>query len=291
MAITEKQRKARKGYIGASDVPAIMGTNPYQNAHDLYLNKRGLIPDFQGNAATRWGERLEPIILAAAKEEGLIDADTITEGDTLEFFSDECRLTVHPDGIQPDGSVVEVKAPGIVNPIRWEEYSDGGFPPRFQSQLEAQMLATGADYGVLIVLLPGSGLRKWVIDRDANAMDYLIEKINWFWECVENGTAPPDVTPSIESLKQVERAPGAEVEIEQHIVDRFFDAKRAEKMAKEAASEWQNILVAQLGNDHDGYAEIGNTATHVVTYKANKAGVRYLSVKQRKEPRDGQAQG
>lgn len=285
MAITEKQREARKHYIGASDVSAIMGTNPYQNAHDLYLVKRGLVPDFQGNDATRWGERLEPIILAAAKEEGLIDPDTITEGDTLEYVSDECRLMVHPDGLQPDQSVVEAKTTGVVSPINYEEWADGGFPARHQTQIEAQMLATGADYGVLIVLLPGRGLQKWVIERDANAMDFMIDKIADFWQMVENGTPPPDVSPSIQSLRQVHREPGREVEIEQRIVDRFNDAKLAAKLANDAFSEWKNIVIAQLGNEHDGFAEIGNTDSHIVSYKANKAGTRYLSVVQRKEPR------
>jgi len=49
----------RRGVIGASDAPAIMGENPWTSASYLIKDKLGLNRPFNGNAATREGQRLE----------------------------------------------------------------------------------------------------------------------------------------------------------------------------------------------------------------------------------------
>jgi putative phage-type endonuclease len=49
----------RKGVIGASDAPKIMGENPWGSRSDLLAEKLGLTREFQGNARTREGSSLE----------------------------------------------------------------------------------------------------------------------------------------------------------------------------------------------------------------------------------------
>lgn len=51
----------RKGGLGASELPAILGLDPYRTEHDVWLVKTGRAPDFRGNAKTRWGHRLEQL--------------------------------------------------------------------------------------------------------------------------------------------------------------------------------------------------------------------------------------
>lgn len=55
----------RQRVIGASDAPAIMGENPWKSQAYLMKEKLGEGRSFQGNEATREGQRLEP----AAREE------------------------------------------------------------------------------------------------------------------------------------------------------------------------------------------------------------------------------
>jgi len=45
----------RKGVIGASDAPKIMGENPWGSRSSLLDEKLGLAREFQGNAKTREG--------------------------------------------------------------------------------------------------------------------------------------------------------------------------------------------------------------------------------------------
>ena len=45
-------REWRKGGVGASEVAAILGTCPYNTAHDIWLVKTGRKQGFEGNAFT-----------------------------------------------------------------------------------------------------------------------------------------------------------------------------------------------------------------------------------------------
>ena len=56
---TDSWRAWRRGVIGASDAPTIMGENPWASPRRLMEEKLGLHREFTGNAATREGHRLE----------------------------------------------------------------------------------------------------------------------------------------------------------------------------------------------------------------------------------------
>ena len=59
----------RRGVIGASDAPTIMGENPWGSAGYLMKDKMGLNPPFHGNAATRDGQYHEPFARKALIKE------------------------------------------------------------------------------------------------------------------------------------------------------------------------------------------------------------------------------
>lgn len=59
----------RRGVIGASDAPTIMGENPWSSASYLMKDKLGLNPPFHGNAATRDGQYHEAHARKALIEE------------------------------------------------------------------------------------------------------------------------------------------------------------------------------------------------------------------------------
>ena len=57
----------RRQRIGATDVSAIMGVNPYSTAYDVWLDKTGKLEPWDGNDATSIGNILEPSILDEAE--------------------------------------------------------------------------------------------------------------------------------------------------------------------------------------------------------------------------------
>ena len=56
---TDEWRAWRKGVIGASDAPKIMGENPWGSRESLMNEKLGFISEFKGNSKTREGNNLE----------------------------------------------------------------------------------------------------------------------------------------------------------------------------------------------------------------------------------------
>ncbi len=65
--LTEKQRLARMGGVGASDAPIILGLSPYKTPLRLYMEKRGEIEPDPPNEAMEWGNLLEPAIITKAE--------------------------------------------------------------------------------------------------------------------------------------------------------------------------------------------------------------------------------
>lgn len=66
----KKWQEARHSGIGGSDAGTLLGVNPYASAYELYGDKTGLNPKtFDGNRATEWGHRLEPLVALAYAEE------------------------------------------------------------------------------------------------------------------------------------------------------------------------------------------------------------------------------
>ena len=55
--LTQEQQARRLSGLGASEVPAVLGLDPYRSPLDVYLEKTGVLPPFEGNNFTEWGNR------------------------------------------------------------------------------------------------------------------------------------------------------------------------------------------------------------------------------------------
>jgi putative phage-type endonuclease len=99
----------RRGGLGASDLPAILGLDPYRSEHDVWEEKTGRRPAFSGNARTRWGHRLEALGLQVW-EEADPDHREVDPNDAPKTALEWPHLWATPDGI---GYVREVGRVGI----------------------------------------------------------------------------------------------------------------------------------------------------------------------------------
>lgn len=64
---TPEWREWRRGGIGASDIPAIMGVG-YRTEYELALEKRGQLPPQDETDAMRWGHLVEPVAIELYRE-------------------------------------------------------------------------------------------------------------------------------------------------------------------------------------------------------------------------------
>src|SRR5689334_16414020 len=61
VATAHKQQLSSLG-IGASEISAVVGMNPYASPWSIWLRKTGQAPDVEETEPMEWGNRLEPAI-------------------------------------------------------------------------------------------------------------------------------------------------------------------------------------------------------------------------------------
>ena len=91
MSVTKDRHK----FIGGSDVAAILGINPYKTSYDVWEEKKHGIKTFEGNAATEWGTKLEPLIVNHCEQLN----NRIIAFRNVRFISNIEFIGCHPDGI------------------------------------------------------------------------------------------------------------------------------------------------------------------------------------------------
>jgi predicted phage-related endonuclease len=61
--MTPGERIERRQYLGASEVAAVIGMDPFKGAHDLWSEKMGLLGESEESEAAEMGKLLESPIL------------------------------------------------------------------------------------------------------------------------------------------------------------------------------------------------------------------------------------
>lgn len=190
MALTEQQRIIRATGIGASEISAIAGLNPYMTALDVYCRKLGLVEDSH-STQTDIGEALEePIAQLAAKRLGV----TLAPGETVRHPEHEWLLATPDRFVIVDGKRVanfEVKNVGFRVAHHWLDEEDG-IPDYVRSQVEWQCLATGLPRCYVVALLGGRDLRTYHINSDPEIAKGLVAIGQRFWFKHVIAQVPPE---------------------------------------------------------------------------------------------------
>lgn len=184
--MTPEDLKLRKNYIGGSDAPVIMEVSPWTTPYELWQNKLGLIPDFEGNEYTQEGIRKEPI--ARREFEKLTGLMMFPE----RRFSKEFEFMMATlDGISLDGKyAVEIKCPGEVD---HEKALNNIVPEKYYAQLQHQICVLGLP---MIFYFSFNGKENKLIEvpRDDAYISTLTGKEAKFFEMIKN-LNPPELSP------------------------------------------------------------------------------------------------
>jgi putative phage-type endonuclease len=280
VAQPEEWARGRTQLVGASEAFDLV--SPQGSPFALYARKRGLTEpeDLSGIEAVRWGNRLEGPIREAFREESGRRVWTFggTDGSLLLRSTAHPHLGASPDGAQrsehrPDWGLVEIKAVGSHASADWEEEP----PLRYQVQLQAQMLVTGARWGSLVALIGGQRLVRFDLDARPDFHAFLAERITAFWKAVADGSPPaPDASPAarraLAAIYPRDDGLSAFLPPEANAWSERREALRAEVKSRE---EEIDALTAQLT------AAIGPASLGLLTdgggysYKATAGRVRY----------------
>jgi putative phage-type endonuclease len=178
MAISEIKAKERTGYLGGSDIAAVLGLSRWRTPLQLWGEKTGnIIPeDISGKLHVRLGNKLEQTVCDLFQEE---------TGKKVARVNDTLIHPVHSflrgnidRRIVGEKAVLEAKTTSAWNAKQWEGEE---IPQEYLIQTYFYMELMGADRGYVACLIGNQDFRVKVLERDDVLQKQMIEKAVDFW--------------------------------------------------------------------------------------------------------------
>jgi len=257
MPITDEQRQARRQWIGASDVPSILGVG-YNNAADIYWSKVQDI-DRPENDAMLAGTLFEGGVLDWGERQlGPLRRNVLVAHPSLPLRANQDAVVI------ADGRPVECKTAGLFRPLQevWGPDGSSEVPDRVIVQCQAILACTEQELCEVVAFLGGRGFAAFRVYRNEPLVEIIERQCEAFWAMVETRQPPRDITPSIETLKAIRREPKTVVPVDLELVDRWESAKAAAKLAGAAADEAQAAVLTALGTAEGGSLPDGREVTY-----------------------------
>lgn len=264
---------ARRRYLTASDVPAILGQNPWDSPLAVYSRKLGLMPEKEETTAMRLGRLLQPIVRDEYCREtgrqvaGLGDY-TLLVSERIPFLACTLDYVVLPDEGHPAEGALEVKTTGAFNHGEWDQEP----PVRAQIQLQVQLLVTGLVWGSVAGLIGGQAFRWGDVEEDREFQAAAVEALQEFNRRLDLRDPPPaDWTESskaaLKALYPTETGTAVALVPEARGWHEKWDsAKEAERLAKKAKDEYGNLIRQAIGEHTFGViAGVGRFSLKTVT--------------------------
>lgn len=256
----------RAGFVGGSDVAAIVGLSPWKTAAGVWLEKTGRASDDTDSDVLIWGRRLEQAIIDAYAADTPLTVHPW--GDTDPLVCDDAfwhRAT--PDAVVSDDALwvggLEVKTTSAWNAHHW----DDGPPVHYQIQCQWYMHVTGVAWWDVAVLIGGNDYRTYRLERDDDAIGRLVVAVDTFWtEHIETDTPPP-VTGPDSTFRFVAATAGETAQVDAGAVEAaaaYREAANRLTVAQAAKDEAADRLRQALGAAVEGYGPDGRL---VATWK------------------------
>ena len=244
----------RKHYITGTDAAKLLGLSPFGSIFDVWLDKTGQAPEFAQSAAMRAGTAFESAILKMYAE----DTDEKLEhvdGYTLVTCDKYPRL-----GASLDGWNHSLACPVDAKNIRWKDEKWGDawtsdFPDYYKTQLQVQMMVTGAKFAHLAVMFSGQDFNIYTMEYDEELAQQILDASEAFWPYVENSEMPEvsgsDTASDYIKDKYAVGTPDLEKEADESLQKYVADYKAAtaaEKDAKAKKDEAGNRIKVFMGD-------------------------------------------
>jgi putative phage-type endonuclease len=187
--LTRKQLKIRKTGIGGSEAAYILGVGysedkkPFRTAHDVWLEKTGRKEpeDLSGNSSVEWGNLLESAVARKYSKETGKKFKKCKE--TLRHPQFEWMLGNIDRFIEGEDKILEIKT-ALFPGKNWGPSGSDIVPMPYIIQVQHYLAVTGFNHADLAVFIRGDAknpFRIYPIKRDDDLINYMIEKLNIFW--------------------------------------------------------------------------------------------------------------
>jgi hypothetical protein len=267
-------------HASASMLPAIMGLSPWSTRNDALnqcLMARDGAPDgWEGNEATRWGDRLEPVVIGEmAKRLGL---NGWHEPKTA-FLHPSLPLAASMDGVghangqvikhDPDNGIYVIGGDSITlngdicleSKVTRSDPEPAPAPHRGPIQVQGQMMCAGLSYAAVGVLYGGIELRIFVYPANPKMMTKIADEVRDFERRLdERDYYPPASSADCDTIWPVadDKEPPIALPAEVggvdivELVEAHVAAQAAKKATETVRDDVEMVLKEMLGNHEAG---------------------------------------
>lgn len=249
----------RRQYIGGADAAAVCGLNEFQSPYNLWAEKTGIIPAFEGNLRTDFGAFAEDFIAKRFEQEtgkkvrrnnfslvnsafpwGICDLDREVIGESALL---ECKCT---------------------NELSLKHYANGEYPPRFFVQVQHYLAITGFEKAYLAVLIgTGRDFKIFDIERDEKEISALMALEEQFYSFMTSGNPPPiDGSDSTREAIRAQQSEPPEEEPEpadlsdkKQVLDTLMEINVAIEQLESQRDAIKNQLIESIGDSWHGNCE------------------------------------
>jgi len=262
MSLSDTHRKRRRRYLGASDVPAVLGVSPWKTASDVYYSKAA---EFEAKEkktkALQSGILLEDAVIDfAAHELGVkVKRNQFRVHHTLKWAS----ATL--DAVIPCSPTEAIEAKTTSMTSEWGEERTDQIPIYYIAQVQWQMFVADLSKIWVPCLMPDHSLRfkLYVVERDDTLIRSILSVCTSFWEDnVLAGEPPVNSVPAPRTIQRLKRVPDKVTNVPDHFVEEWKVDKGALKVAKDKERNSRMRMLEQLGD-----AEVGKFKGGVLNYR------------------------
>lgn len=250
MAITKEQAVARRGFVGGSDAAAILGYNPWSDPWQVWAQKTGRAPEFEGDGRTRFGTRMEAVLLETAREDW--NLNLVPCNDTFRHATLP-HIACHPDAmlgsVARGSDIGEFKVSGLHD--GWGEPGTDQVPDMVLIQCQFNMGCCDSELAHVGVCFPRRDYTpaRYVVRRNNDLIVRMMDRLNdWFEKYVVGDTPPPpeDGMPRLSTLMNLRTEDTEPVNIDTETVQAWLDAKQRAAEADKAKESALASLLAKM---------------------------------------------
>ncbi len=248
----EQWLEYRRSGIGGSDAGAIMGVSPYKSAYAVWADKLGVLPPVEDNEPRRQGRDLEDYV-----------ARRFSEQTNLRVRRNHQMLcsVAHPMMLANiDRRIIGQRA-GLEcktsRDLRMTRYKNGDYPMEYYAQCLHYLAVTGWDRWYLAVLVYGTGLLVYTIERKdvEDDIEALISAEEAFWRDYvqpRRQPVPDSLEATTAALNAVWRRSEPETAIDADeatdaLIDRLAALRRERSAIDRQIDETENRIKAIMG--------------------------------------------
>lgn len=215
----------RTGFIGGSDIGAILGLNPWKTPLALYNEKLDPNPpetDEKKARIFRRGQIMEPYVLQMFEEE---TGYTVAKRNERYTDKEYPFLQAEIDAETDLETNIEIKTCNPFNAKIWGEEKTDDVPDYYLAQAMHGLMITGRSLCHFGVLIGSDDFRIYQVKRDEELIDIIRKKEIEFWEHVQN-REPPQPMNANDIAAIYFKDNGKKIEANLDIATKYEDLKR-----------------------------------------------------------------